>query len=130
MTSSQKHTMEEKQKARRQARAKERQRKRLENRTKSKAEKTGQDTAKRLNIFDNGEKDPLQNNSSAFPQWSWDHVRPWVILRKDTAYDEHQMRQIAHHDIFVIEKMTGWKTYGSNEAGKEQVQSLFISFMP
>jgi hypothetical protein len=118
--------MEERQKARRQARAKERQRKRAEN---SASQKTGHN---HLNIFDNDQSstDPLQNNNSSYPQWSWDHIRPWTILRRDTSYPEDQVRQIAHHDIFIIEKMTGWKTHGSNEAGSLEAAGAVKKYNP
>lgn len=110
---------EARQNARRQERAKQRKAKRAEIKEQQKAERA--ESKKHLNIFNNAqdehENDPLESNKSYFPDWSWDHIRPWVILRRDTAYDDSQIRQIANHDIFVLEKMTGWKTYGSNEAG-------------
>ena len=114
--------MEERQKARRQARAKERQRKRAaDSRAKAHKEHSGSDsaaTSHNLNIFDNNdEPDPPPHDTSHFPPWSWDTVRPWVILRRDTSYPDDQILQIARHDVFVVEKMTGWKCHGSNEAG-------------
>jgi hypothetical protein len=109
--------MEERTRARRQARAQERRSKRSENREKQRNEKLLLGQSERLNIFDHDEPIAVKNNQNAYPDWSWDHVRPWVILRRDNAYDDDQIRQIAGHDIFVLEKMTGWKSHGSNEAG-------------
>lgn len=36
----------------------------------------------KFNLFDEGEEDPLSLDQSKFPVWNWDHVRPWVILRR------------------------------------------------
>ncbi|KAL7475647.1 hypothetical protein ACHAW6_001557 [Cyclotella cf. meneghiniana] len=110
--------MEERRRARQHARVQERRSKRSENREIQRTEKILLGHNELLNIFDHDETiEALENKHTAYPDWSWDHVRPWVILRRDTAYDDDQIRQIAGHDIFVLEKMTGWKTHGSNEAG-------------
>eukprot|EP00804_Cyclotella_cryptica_P011764 CCRYP_011359-RA/>CCRYP_011359-RA protein AED:0.00 eAED:0.00 QI:216/-1/1/1/-1/1/1/106/420 len=110
--------MEERRRARRHARAQERRTKRAENGENQRNEKLLLGHSEHIKIFDDDDAtDALNNNQTAYPEWSWDHVRPWVILRRDTAYDDDQIRQIAGHDIFVLEKMTGWKSYGSNEAG-------------
>ena len=109
---------EERRNARQQARVNERRRQRAEAQEAKQQEKIQHIKDRKLNIFDDDEEaDLLQNNQTAFPQWSWDRVRPWVILRRDNDYDDEQIRQIAGHDVFVIEKMTGWKTHGNNEAG-------------
>jgi hypothetical protein len=116
--------MEERRQARRQARAKERQNKRAANSQRA-------DSTNRLNIFDSDQAsdDPLLQNSF-YPQWSWDHIRSWTILRRDTSYPDDQLRQIAHHDVFIIEKMTGWKTHGSNEAGSLEAARSVKKYNP
>mmetsp|Transcript_13254 Transcript_13254/g.24383 ORF Transcript_13254/g.24383 Transcript_13254/m.24383 type:complete len:418 (+) Transcript_13254:23-1276(+) len=56
-------------------------------------------------------------NKSIYPEWSWDNVRKWVAIRRDVQFDRDQIAALAAQDIVMIEKTTGWKTYGSVEVG-------------
>lgn len=72
-----------------------------------------------LRIFEDGEDDPLKDvdKATAYPEWSWDHVRPWVSIRRNDAYDDDQVEALAKQDIVLLEKANGVKTYGSVEKG-------------
>jgi hypothetical protein len=67
-----------------------------------------------MNIFVDGE---VVLNQNYFPEWSFDHVRPWVPIRRDDEYSDDQIVQIAGHDIVMLEKSNGFRTHGSVEAG-------------
>lgn len=55
----------------------------------------------------------IQNITSLVPTPS----RVYILLSTADAYSDDQIRQIAGHDIIVLEKMNGFKTYGNNEEG-------------
>lgn len=57
------------------------------------------------------------DNQSYFPEWSWDHVRPWVAIRRIDKYSDEQIRALAAQDIVMLEKANGCQTYGSVEEG-------------
>ena len=73
----------------------------------------------KFQLFAEGESDddPLQGDEDFFPDWSWNHVRTWVAIRRGTEYSNEQIRELAGHDVVMLEKMNGHETYGSIERG-------------
>jgi len=67
-----------------------------------------------------GEDDPPSVDKSIFPEWSWDHVRPWVAIRRTDAYSDEQIRALAAQDVVMLEKTNGVATFGSVEEGSLQ----------
>lgn len=57
------------------------------------------------------------HNRHNYPEWSWDHVRTYVAVRRKDAFSDEQIRALASQDIVMLEKMTGHETYGSIEKG-------------
>jgi len=74
------------------------------------------DSKKLFELFAEG-ADPLQGNQEFFPDWSWDHVRTWVAIRRGDKYSNDQIRELAGHDVVMLEKMNGHQTCGSIERG-------------
>ena len=70
-----------------------------------------------LNIFKDGEDDPLSSNSQYYPEWSWDNVRTYVAIRRGDKYSDDQIRALAAQDVVMLEKMNGHESYGSVEKG-------------
>lgn len=60
---------------------------------------------------------PKPNRPSAYPDWSWDHVRGWCAVRRADKYSDTQIRELAKQDIVMLEKANGFRTYGSIEEG-------------
>ncbi|KAL7489209.1 hypothetical protein ACHAW6_014801 [Cyclotella cf. meneghiniana] len=81
------------------------------------ADDKGDDESDEIKIFDDGEGDAIAKNKAYFPEWNFDHVRPWVPLRRDDSYDNDQILQMAGHDIVMLEKANGFRTHGSVELG-------------
>ncbi|KAL3786152.1 hypothetical protein HJC23_010726 [Cyclotella cryptica] len=75
------------------------------------------DDSDEIKIFVDGEEDTITKNKAYFPEWNFDHVRPWVPLRRDDAYDNDQILQVAGHDLVMLEKANGFRTHGSVESG-------------
>ncbi|KAL7533708.1 hypothetical protein ACHAXR_005394 [Thalassiosira sp. AJA248-18] len=69
------------------------------------------------NDIDEEEIDPLSDDQSIFPEWSWDHVRTWVAIRRTDKYSDEQIRALAAQDIVMLEKTNGVHAYGSVEEG-------------
>jgi hypothetical protein len=55
--------------------------------------------------------------SEKFPEWSWDHVRTYVAIRRGDDYSDEQIRALAAQDVVMLEKMNGHQTHGSVEKG-------------
>lgn len=68
-------------------------------------------------IFNKGETDPLEENTILFPEFNWEHVRPWVAIRHAFRYSDQQIKELAKHDVVMLEKANGHNAYGSVEAG-------------
>lgn len=69
---------------------------------------------------DECEADPVSGNQSSYPEWSWDHVRTWVAIRRADKYSDDQIRSLAAQDIVMLEKTNGVDAYGSVEEGTLQ----------
>ena len=52
-----------------------------------------------------------------YPEWSWDHVRTYVAVRRGDEYSDEQIEILAKQDIVMLEKMNGHETHGSVEKG-------------
>ena len=66
-----------------------------------------------------GEVD-LENNDdkqSIYPEWSWDHVRTWVPIRRQDRYHPDQINALSGQDIVMLEKFNGHEYYGNVEKG-------------
>ena len=68
--------------------------------------------------YKKGPFDPM--DQSNYPEWSWDHVRSYVAIRKKYQYSDDQIQQIANHDVVMLEKCNGSADYGSTEEGSLQ----------
>mmetsp|Transcript_13434 Transcript_13434/g.29177 ORF Transcript_13434/g.29177 Transcript_13434/m.29177 type:complete len:374 (-) Transcript_13434:187-1308(-) len=68
-------------------------------------------------IFNDGEADPLSDNQSNYPEWSWDHVRSWVAIRRGDKFSDDQILALSSQDVVMLEKFTGHETYGTVEKG-------------
>jgi hypothetical protein len=71
----------------------------------------------KFRIFRGDEVDPLDGDTINFPEFNWEHVRPWVAIRRADRYSDEQIEQIAREDVVMLEKANGFRTYGSVEAG-------------
>lgn len=71
----------------------------------------------KFKIFQEGEADPLDGDTSNFPEFNWEHVRSWVAIRHAFKYSENQIEQLAAQDVVMLEKANGHRQYGSVEAG-------------
>ena len=60
---------------------------------------------------------PLVDRKSNYPEWSWDHVRTYVAIRRDEKYSNEQIRALSAQDIVMLEKYNGHVTYGTVEKG-------------
>ena len=63
------------------------------------------------------EFNPLIDRKSNYPEWSWDHVRTYVAIRRDEKYSNEQIRALSAQDIVMLEKYNGHVTYGTVEKG-------------
>jgi hypothetical protein len=52
-----------------------------------------------------------------YPEWSWEHVRTYVAVRRGDEYSDEQIEILAKQDIVMLEKMNGHETHGSVEKG-------------
>ena len=57
------------------------------------------------------------DTSDTRPEWSWDHVRTYVAVRRGDEYSDEQIEILAKQDIVMLEKMNGHETHGSVEKG-------------
>lgn len=64
--------------------------------------------------------DVLGFNQSNYPEWSWDHVRTYVAVRRADEYSNDQIAALAKQDIVMLEKANGARTFGSVEEGSLQ----------
>lgn len=64
---------------------------------------------------DNGNDE--KRKSDIYPEWSWDHVRTYVAIRRGDKYSDTQIRALAAQDVVMLEKMNGHEAYGSVERG-------------
>jgi len=71
----------------------------------------------KFKIFQEGEADPLDGDTSNFPEFNWEHVRSWVAIRHAFRYSKKQIEQLAAQDVVMLEKANGHRVYGSVEAG-------------
>ena len=71
----------------------------------------------KFKIFQEGEADPLDGDTSNFPEFNWEHVRSWVAIRHAFRYSKKQIEQLAAQDVVMLEKANGHRIYGSVEAG-------------
>ena len=55
-----------------------------------------------------------------YPEWSWDHVRTYVAVRRGDKYSDEQIQSLANQDIVMLEKSNGLETYGDIETGTLQ----------
>ena len=55
-----------------------------------------------------------------YPEWSWDHVRTYVAVRRGDKYSDEQIQSLAKQDIVMLEKSNGHETYGDVETGTLQ----------
>ena len=76
--------------------------------------------SKKYRIFDDGEADPLEGDQEYFPEWNWDRVRTWVSTRRADEYSNEQIRELAGHDVVMLEKMNGHVAHGCIENGSLQ----------
>mmetsp|Transcript_9852 Transcript_9852/g.21256 ORF Transcript_9852/g.21256 Transcript_9852/m.21256 type:complete len:238 (+) Transcript_9852:405-1118(+) len=81
-------------------------------------------------ICDDGEADPLEDDQEYFPQWSWDRVRTWVSIRRADDYSDEQIRELAGHDVVMLEKMNGHLTHGCIERGSSQAARRIKAINP
>ena len=63
------------------------------------------------------EDDDVISDDNLLPEWSWDHVRTYVAVRRGDDYSDEQIEILAKQDIVMLEKMNGHETHGSIEAG-------------
>ena len=63
------------------------------------------------------EDDDVITSDNLLPEWSWDHVRTYVAVRRGDDYSDEQIEILAKQDIIMLEKMNGHETHGSIEAG-------------
>lgn len=63
------------------------------------------------------EEDPQKEKQSKYPEWSWDHVRTYVAIRRADNYSQQQIKELAKQDIVMLEKMNGNRSHGSVEKG-------------
>jgi hypothetical protein len=71
----------------------------------------------KFKIFRDGEVDPLDGDTSNFPEFNWEHVRTWMALRRADRYSNVQIEEMAAQDVVMLEKANGFRTYGSVEKG-------------
>ena len=71
----------------------------------------------KFKIFRDGEADPLDGDTTNFPDFNWEHVRSWVAIRHAFRYSDKQINELAAQDVVMLEKANGHRTYGSVEAG-------------
>ena len=64
------------------------------------------------------------------PAFSWDSVPAYIHIRKDTAFTPEEIEYLASFPLVTIEKMTGNKTYGSNEAGTARAAEAIKAINP
>jgi len=68
------------------------------------------------------------DKQSIFPEWSWDHVRTWVPIRRADRYHPDQIKVLSNQDVVMLEKCNGHETYGSVEKGSleaaKQIKAL------
>ena len=60
------------------------------------------------------------SNITNYPDWSWDHVRTYVAVRRGDKYSDEQIQSLAKQDIVMLEKSNGHETYGDVETGTLQ----------
>ena len=60
------------------------------------------------------------SNITNYPDWSWDHVRTYVAVRRGDEYSDAQIQSLAKQDIVMLEKSNGHETYGDVETGTLQ----------
>lgn len=71
----------------------------------------------KFKIYPDGEIDPLDGDTSNFPEFNWEHVSTWMALRRHDRYSNEQINEMAAQDVVMLEKANGFRTYGSVEAG-------------
>ena len=76
----------------------------------------GENQHTKFKIFRGDETDPLGDTDN-FPEFNWEHVRPWMAVRHAFRYSAKQINDLAAQDVVVFEKYNGHRTYGSVEAG-------------
>ena len=70
------------------------------------------------------------DKQSIFPEWSWDHVRTWVPIRRADKYHPDQIKVLSGQDVVMLEKFNGHETYGSVEKGSLEAAKQIKAINP